>query len=255
MSDLVRSNKVTAYWKGEGVAVGVFYKTHDKLKEVLSTDTEVATAGFAMPEGTEEQPVTAGDKLAAFKNFLMANASAFGIQYDPVDRRADEFKFPNKYNEENLSEFSKKMAEKAIGDTVAKVNNNVVPSLIKNAGLAEGSEVNYGIADEAEISVEESYNNGNIKYATVKYGVALQVGENTVNTSITVEVVSGQLRKPRELADGVALTQTGIKEYLIENGLLPKVEKPAKEDTAEDATSEDDAAQDAVGEGMPVDAE
>lgn len=255
MSDLVRSNKVTAYWKGDGVAVGVFYKTHDKLKEILSTDAEVATAGFVMPEGTEEQPVTAGDKLAAFKNFLMANASAFGIQYDPVDRRSDEFKFPNKYNDENLPEYSKKMAEKAIDDTVAKVNNNVVPSLIKNAGLADGSEVNYGIADEAEISIKESYNNGNIKYATVKYGVVLQVGENTVNTSITVEVVSGQLRKPRELADGIALTQTGVKEYLTENGLLPKVEKPAKEDTAEETTSEDGATQDAAEDTTPADAE
>lgn len=252
---LVRSNKVTAYWKGEHVAVGVFYKTHDKLKEVLSTDAEVVTAGFTMPEGTEEQPVTAGDKLAAFKNFLMANASAFGIQYDPVDRRADEFKFPNKYNDENLLEYSKKMAETAIAKTIAKVNNNVVPSLIKNAGLAEGSEVNYGVADKAEISIEESYNNGNIKYATVKYGVALQVGENTVNTSVTVGVVSGQLRKPRELADGIALTQTGIKEYLIENGLLPKVEKPAKEDTAEEVTSEDGATQDTTEDTAPADAE
>ena len=34
MSELTRSNRITAYWKGEGIAVGVFYKTHNKIKEV-----------------------------------------------------------------------------------------------------------------------------------------------------------------------------------------------------------------------------
>ena len=115
MSELTRSNRITAYWQGEGIAVGVFYKTHTKIKEVHSNDADVLAAGFVFPQGTEENPVTAQDKLAAFKTFLQVNASAFGMEYDPVDRRADEYKFPNKYNEENLPEYSKQMAEKAVG--------------------------------------------------------------------------------------------------------------------------------------------
>lgn len=233
MSELQRSNKVTAYWKGEGIAVGVFYKTHTKLLEVKSNDPSVISAGFAMPEGTDEQPVSAQDKLAAFKNFLQVNAATFGIQYDPVDRRADEFKFPSKYDEETFKEYSKKMAEKSIGETLEKIQKNVIPGMIKSGNLAEGTEVNFGIGD-AETEIKESYANGNIKYADAKYTVVLQVGENTLETSCVVSAVSGQLKKPRELADGTVLTQTGIKAFMIDNGLLPKIEKPKKDETSED---------------------
>lgn len=227
MSELVRSNKVTAYWEKDGVAVGVFYKTHSKLAEKRSNDPDVVAAGFVMPEGTEESPVTAQDKLAAFKNFLMTNASVFGIFYDPVDRRTDAFKFPSKYDEETFKEYSKTMAERAIGETLDKVQKNVVGNMIKSGHLAEGTEINFGIG-EAEIEIKESYANGNIKYADAKYPVVLQVGDATVETVCVVNAVSGQLKKPRELADNVVLTQAGMKAFMIENGLLPKIEKPVK---------------------------
>lgn len=232
-TDLVRSNKVTAYWEKDGIAVGVFYKTHTKLAEKRSNDPDVVAAGFAMPTGTEEAPVTAQDKLAAFKNFLMTNAAVFGIFYDPVDRRTDAFKFPSKYDEETFKEYSKKMAERAIGETLDKVQKNVIGNMIKSGHVVEGTEVNFGIG-EAEIEIKESYGNGNIKYADAKYPVVLQVGNATVETVCTVNAVSGQLKKPRELEAGVVLTQAGIKAFMIDNGLLPKIEKPVKADKAED---------------------
>jgi hypothetical protein len=228
MSELTRSNRITAYWQGEGIAVGVFYKTHTKIKEVHSNDADVLAAGFVFPQGTEENPVTAQDKLAAFKTFLQVNASAFGIKYDPVDRRADEYKFPNKYNEENLSEYSKQMAEKAIGDCLNKIQKNVIDgSLVKAGLLAEGTEIGFAMGD-GQIEVKESYANGNIKYANVSYPIIISVGDQNYETSINVDVVSGQLKKPRELADGTPLTQTSVKAVLTDNGILPKLEKPAK---------------------------
>ena len=249
MSDLVRSNKITAYWEGDGIAVGVFYKTHTKLAEKRSNDPDIIAAGFTMPEGTDEAPVTAQDKLAAFKNFLQVNAAVFGIQYDPVDRRADEFKFPNKYDEDTFKEYSKKMAEKSIGECLEKIQKNVICNMIKSGHVADCTEVNFGIG-EPEVEIKESYNNGNIKYADATYPVVLQVGDAVVDVKCTVSAVSGQLKKPRELENGIVLTQTGVKTFMIENGLLPKIEKPAKEEkcdeeavadaipTAEDATVE-----------------
>ena len=228
MSELTRSNRITAYWQGEGIAIGVFYKTHTKIKEVHSNDADVLAAGFVFPQGTEENPVTAQDKLAAFKTFLQVNASAFGIEYDPVDRRADEYKFPNKYNEENLAEYSKQMAEKAIGDCLDKIQRNVIDgSLVKAGLLAEGTEIGFAMGD-GQIEVKESYANGNIKYANVSYPIIISVDEANYETEIKVDVVSGQLKKPRELADGTPLTQTSVKTVLTDNGILPKLEKPAK---------------------------
>lgn len=231
MSDLVRANKVTAYWEGDGIAIGQFYKTHDKILTIKSNDASVVNAGFTFPETAGEAVVTAQQKLEAFKTFLMTNAAVFGVSYDPVDRRSDEFKFPNRYDSENILEYSKKMLETALSDTVGKVNNNVIAGMIKSGNLAEGTSLQFGIGD-ATLNVSESYNNGGIKYAEVVYPVAFAVGDTQVATEATVQLVSGQLKKPRELKD-TAMTMTGVKGFLVDNGLLPKIEKAKKSEDAE----------------------
>ena len=245
MTELKRSNKITAYWEGDGVAVGVFYKTHDKIATVKSTDDAVIGAGFEMPAGTEENPVTAAQKLEAFKTFLATNATAFGVQYDPVDRRADAFKFPGSYDNETFAEYSKKMLAMTIEGVLESVQTNVIAKMIKNGLLAEDSAVAYGIGD-ASINVSESYSNGKLKYATAEYPVAIAVNGAQANLTATVELVSGQLKKPRNMGD-VVITMTGIKNFLVEQGVLPKVEPKAKK-SAEEATETAEVADEAVEE-------
>lgn len=231
MNELKRANKITAYWEGDGVAVGVFYKTHDKIVTVKSTDDAVIGAGFQMPAGTEEAPVTAAQKLEAFKTFLATNATAFGVQYDPVDRRADAFKFPGSYDAETFAEYSKKMLIMALEGALESVQNNVIAKMIKNGLLAEGSAVQYGVG-EPTINATESYSNGKLKYATAEYPVAIAVNGAQANLSATVDLVSGQLKKPRNMGD-VVMTMTGIKNFLVEQGVLPKVEPKAKKSAEE----------------------
>lgn len=235
--ELKRSNKITAYWEGEGVAVGVFYKTHAKIATVKSTDDAVIGAGFQMPAGTEEAPVTAAQKLEAFKTFLATNATLFGVQYDPVDRRADAFKFPGSYDNESFTQYSAKMLVMALEGVLESVQNNVVAKMVKNGLLAEGSMVQYGIG-EATINVSEAYSNGKLKYATAEYPVAIAVNGKQANLVATVELVSGQLKKPRNMGD-VVMTMTGIKNFLTEQGVLPKVEPKAKKSAGEGNSAED----------------
>lgn len=234
--NLIRANKVTAYWEGEGVAVGVFYKTHTKIATVRSND-EAVIANFVMPEGTEESPVTAAQKLEAFKNFICANAAVFGIIYDPVDRREDTYKFPSRYDEENAKEFSKKMLSVAIEKVLGSVQTNVVDRMVKAGHLAEGTIVQYGIGDGV-LEVTEKYSNGFIKYATVTYPVAIAVGETQVGAEATVELVSGQIKKPRAIGD-VVMTMSGVKEFLVANDALPKIEKKSKSEDGEDCDCEE----------------
>lgn len=233
MSDtnMIRSNKVTAYWEGDGVAVGVFYKTHSKLLTLRSTDEQVVTAGFVMPEGTDEAPVNAAQKLEAFKNFITANAAVFGIQYDPVDRRDDTYRFPSRYDEVNILEYSKKMLTVAIEKTLGSIQSNVVDRMVKAGNLPEGTMVQYGVGD-GKVVVTEKYANGYIKYANVTYPVAIAVGDKQTETSVTVDLVSGQIKKPRNIGD-TAMTMSAVKDMLVEAGVLPKVEKKSKEASAE----------------------
>ena len=233
---LKRANKITAYWEGDGVAVGVFYKTHDKIVSVKSTDDAVIGAGFQMPAGTEENPVTAAQKLEAFKTFLATNATAFGVQYDPVDRRADAFKFPGSYDAETFAEYSKKMLSMALESVLESVQTNVIAKMIKNGHIAEGSFVQYGIG-EPVVNISESYSNGKLKYAVAEYPVVIAVNGVQANLTACVDLVSGQLKKPRNMGD-VVMTMTGVKNFLVEQGVLPKVEPKAKKSNEETADCE-----------------
>lgn len=242
---LTRANKITAYWGGGGVAIANFYKTHSKVGILRSDSEEVANAGFKMPESTEDMQVTAQDKLAAFKNFVMANATMFGIQYDPVDRRNDDCKFPNTYNEDAFRQYSREIAINSIGAIINKVQTNVVDKLISSGIKPEGTVVDFGISDTAtKVDITESYKNGNIKYAQAEYDILFQIaqmdGGNAIepiqaNSTIIIDLVSGQLKKPREFGGGV-LSTTGIKAFMIENGMIPKIEKEKKEENPEDGT-------------------
>ena len=190
-----------------------------------------------MPAGTEEAPVTAAQKLEAFKTFLATNATAFGVQYDPVDRRADAFKFPGSYDADSFAEYAKKMLVMTIEGVLESVQDNVIAKMIKNELLADGSTVAYGVGD-ASINITESYANGKLKYATAEFPVAIAVNGTQANLSATVELVSGQLKKPRNMGD-VVMTMTGIKNFLVEQGVLPKVEPKAKKSAEEtDAEAE-----------------
>lgn len=244
MADLKRANRVTAYWGGEGVAIANFYKTHDKVGILRSDSEEVKNAGFKMPESTEDVQVTAQDKLAAYKNFVMANAAMFGIQYDPVDRRNGDFKFPNTYNEETFRKFSRDIAINTINAVIAKVQTNVIDKLIASGAKPEGTTVDFGISDEpTKVDITETYKNGNLKYAQATFDIVFQTakmdGENAIEpiqeqSTIIIDLVSGQLKKPREFGDGT-LTTAGIKTFMIEKGLIPKPEEKKKEDP-EDGT-------------------
>jgi hypothetical protein len=236
MNELTRANKITAYWEGEGVAVAVFYKTHAKLATIRSTDAEVIAAGFVMPIGTDEVPVTASQKLEAFKLWISANASAFGYTYDPIDRRAETFKFPAHYDKDTAMEFGKKMLENAFTETLASVQTNVIDKMIKAGHLAEGAQVQYGVG-EGVLDITESYSNGFIKYATIDFPVAIAVAGKQVDSKIIVELVSGQIKKPRTIGETV-MTMTGIKGLLVEGDVIPKIEPKAKKEDGETAPVE-----------------
>ena len=121
----------------------------------------------------------------------------------------------------------------AIESVLESVQTNVIAKMIKNGLLAEGSMVQYGVG-EANINISESYSNGKLKYATAEYPVAIAVNGAQANLSATVELVSGQLKKPRTMGD-VVMTMTGVKNFLVEQGVLPKVEPKTKatEETAD----------------------
>lgn len=236
MENMVRANKVTAFWDGNGVANAIFYRTHNKVATVKSDE-----CGFQFPESTEEHEVTAREKLAAFKAFVQENAAQFGVVYDPVDRRPDDQKIPV-LTAENVVEYAKKVLESTMEKILGQLQSGYIAKAISRGLLPESAAVAYGVGD-GTANINESYAKGGIKYATVTFPVAFAVNGAQKDTTCDVEVVSGQLKKPRMLADGVVMTQTGIMKMLVECSVLPKVEpkpRPKKSEDAEDACADPD---------------
>ena len=62
--------------------------------------------------------------------------------------------------------------------------------------------------------------------------MAIAVNGTQYDTTVVVDLVSGQIKKPRTIGDTV-MTMSGMKEMLVTNGVLPKVEKKAKDTEAE----------------------
>lgn len=245
MSELLRANKITASFIGEGVMQGTFYKTHDKLVQVTSADDAVVNAGFKLVE-VEGEELTSSDKLAQFKDWLQANASLFGVFYDAVDRRSADNKFPSTYNEENLPATAQIVLINQV-TVIAEKAQRTLDAMIKNGQLAEGTTMTINI-EEGEMNVQETYGNGNLKYADVKFPVEFAVeGHGSVIVIVPVKLVSGQVSKPRELVHEdatLSLTVTTIKTIL---GLGVKKAKNAEEEVAaaEEGTVEAEATADA----------
>lgn len=233
-----RSNKITVAFIGDGVAKATFYKTHEKLTEILSTDPMVITHGFVFPESipatetTQAVEVTSQDKLKAFKEFMISNATVFGVFYDAVDRRDDANKFPSRYTEELLVEFGAKVVTAKLNELLPSVQKTV--DKFVEAGSMAVDSVLYANVGIGNIQVDETYGNGSIKYASATFPVVIGISTSgaEVSTDVKVSLVSGQMKKPTEFGES-AFTITGIKTRLIESGVLVEPVKPSKEENTE----------------------
>jgi ribosomal protein S8E len=225
VSELVRANKITAHFEANGVIVGTFYRTHEKLRSVRTTDVP----DFKIPEGDD---VTSNAKLEAFKQFLNDNAARWCITVDTEDRRA--VKYPNRYDTATLESTADTVLQEKLVEIV-KSTQSYIDKLVEGGLLPKGAVIAVKSAKPRATEITESYANGKLKYAVVKYSLEFAVGTNAKVLDVNVELVSGQLKKPTKIGTG-AFTVMGLRSLLIEGGVLPKVVKEEKKDATEAAT-------------------
>lgn len=247
--DLLRANKLTVYFSERNVMVGIFYKTNTKLGSVDSTDKKVKLLGYKEPisidvDNKDGLPATytpSQDRLRSFREFLILNATAFGYVYDPVDRRAENEKYPSQYNEDLFYEYSAKVVKESLNDVINQVQERTIDKMVEQGHLHKGCQIRCILSEEGiTIETNEMYKNGFIKYATasfpVKFGITTE--PTMVDTKIDVNLVSGQLKKPRTIGEYV-FTAHGIKTMLVDAKILPKIEKPKEEENDSENDSTD----------------
>lgn len=232
--ELVRANKITTSFVGGGVMQASFYKTHTKLGVITSEDEKVKELGYTPLVAGEGEEITTSQRLAHFKEFVQGNAVQFGYTYDPVDRRTEDNKFPSKYDANSFVTTAISVVSDKLADIVEKLQKPI-NSLIKAKALVEGTVAKAEVTtvvDDAIVDVTENYKDGSIKYATADIKATVMLGDlGGIEINVPMSLVSGQLKKPRLINEDKAFTMTSIKNLLIDNGIMPVVEK--KSETAE----------------------
>jgi hypothetical protein len=239
--ELLRANKITAVFSGEGVITASFYRTHTKLGVIKSDDAKIAELGYVAPVAGEGEEITPTQKLIHFKEFIQLNAVQFGYTFDPVDRRSEGNKFPSKYDAKIFAETGIAVVTGRVAEITVSLQKSV-DSLVKSKALAGGSVITSEVistADDLVVNPTEAYKDGSLKYADAEVAVRFTLNGLQFDTVVPINLVSGQLKKSREIgADKQPLTVTSVKKILVEANLLPVVEKVKEEETVAEVTAE-----------------
>ena len=210
----VQSSSISDAWKA------VFWRTHKKIKEVLSRETKFDISALKDMNGTA--------KREAFRSWICEHAEEYGIKYDPKDNRKPTSAFPSKYTSDELvQEWSQKIVAQDMQEWTTKIADEYKAILAIKAIQAEQP---VPVTERNSKEVSPKYGNGNWAYATVPVTATIEVieGENTNEGYVTmaVELVSGQMKKPA-IIGGNKYNYTSFKEELLKD---IKEFLPAKED-------------------------
>lgn len=190
-NEIVRANKLTIKIE-DGKLQGDFYRTHRHLLTVRDIETNfVGTEGLNKTATREE-----------FRQYLIDNATNFGINYDPNDRRAEGNLRKAKYTTEDeviedaiamvtpdIAKFVTKMPH---ADRVVKWDLDI-ETLFPMAKTSKGTDLALmGIEDGKYVS------SGNLAWFTIEGIVTIKMdNKQTIWQTIRMELVSGQLKKFR----------------------------------------------------------
>lgn len=212
---LQRANRVSVKVWGEGYQAD-FYRTHKKLATVHSMDTEWVADTESNKSAQRE----------AFRQYIVENASAYGIDWKPQDMRAEANRRLAKYeSDEDLMSDTVAMLSADINTLVAKCPYEVSILSVEAEAIVPMTHTAKG-SDLAKLGVlgGKYERSGNWAWAEIEMAVTLTKGGETIYYTTKCQLVSGQLKKPH-------ITQTSfnesIKESLKEVGLW---EEPKAED-------------------------
>ena len=202
-----RANKVTVVTLEDGTFEATFMKTHKTVSTIVSRETNWS-------------PSEDSNKTAQRENFriwICENASAFGVNWQPEDLRPEDYKFPAKYTDDELLMVS---AERMVALDVNEWVNGYEGYELQSIDAEEITPVN---ATKKGIAVNHQYNSGCWAWAEIKVVVTVVKGDAVGYVTLTVNLVSGQLKKPSKAGEN-CYTKAGFKVELDKDFPVETVE-------------------------------
>lgn len=235
---LTRANKLTVKVNAEGRLVADMYRTHKHLITIYADET-----GFKGDENSTKSAVRED-----FRKYIAENAHAFGIDYDPVDRRT----------EQNVRKAVYKTQAEVCEDATAMIYDDITTFMTKmpHAHLVtEWSLVIDTLTPKTTTSkgtslstmgIEEGTyrSSGNLAWFDIEGTVTMQTAKGEIYQPINMELVSGQLKKFRmtqtqwntEVAKSMA--EIGLTDPEPPKGKGSKAKSKADKESAEDTNAD-----------------
>ena len=194
---LVRANRVSVQSIGEDKYVADFYKTHKHILKVKSEDTDW------------ELDTTLEVKTAireSFRQYMIDNASKFGIEWDPADKRPEGYRPKPRYtSEDDLYEDANQLIRPDIELFVHKSPHSIYIKEwdITLDGVTPMTKSGKG-TDLSLLGIHDGrYGNGNLAWMNIDLSITIKcTDDQEIYIPMRCQLVSGQLKKPSNIGDG-----------------------------------------------------
>ena len=215
---LVRANKVTVNVVGDGYKAD-FYRTHKHICSVMSDETTFKPVEGMTKSGVRE----------LFRAHVIEHAEDYGVEWNPADMRADN----------NIRKASYPTDQDLVEDAMAMV----LPMMKQLAESCKYPVEWRGISYEDISSVDHTAKgtplstlgiidgkyekSGNWAWATIGFTVTLGYKAEEIYMPVKMELVSGQLKKPKL---GITAFNATVKQEILDARLATEEElDPPKE--------------------------
>lgn len=232
MSELSRANKVTVNVVEDGFKAD-FYRTHKHICTVNSKDTVFQVADGVTKSGARE----------LFRVFVIEHAPEFGVEWNPADMRTDANIRKASYGtDEDLIEDAMSMILPMMKQLADSCKYPVEWRGIAHEDITPMYNTAKGTALDTLGIIDGKYEkSGNWAWAYVGFTVTLVFKSEEIYIPVKMELVSGQLKKPKM---GITIFNETVKREIIDAGLAieeeldpPKESKKKSKATTESAES------------------
>ena len=252
MSDntLVRANRVAVKVNGDGF-IADFYRTHKIVGTVDSENTEW------------EAPADATNKTASresFRQYVISNATGYGIEWKPEDMRAPQNIRKAKYDSDQaLIDDALPMVIAEMQALTEKCKYGIEWGGVNHEDIVPLTHTGSG-RDLSTMGIEDGKysKSGNWAWANVNFTSVFKYNKEECYIPVTMQLVSGQLKK---VGMGITEFTSRVKDEIINAGLAtaeqldpPKKSKPKakKSDTEEQEQPVESVEAEPVKEEPPV---
>lgn len=218
MTNLLRANRVAVKANGENY-VADFYKTHKMVGSIASENTE-----WTAPEDANKSMIR-----ESFRMWVIENAEAFGIDWDPTDKRAPGNVRKAKYDsDEALIDDAMALVIPEMRALVEKCKYEIGWGGVEHDDIVPMTHTGTG-RELTTMGIEDGkyLKSGNWAWANVKFITNFKFKNEECYLPIAMQLVSGQLKK---VGMGITEFNNRVKNEIIGAGLATEEElDPPKE--------------------------